>query len=1115
MSRLNCLAAAILVVACGPDPPPAPSPDAARPIERINLDASRPAPPPDAAGPSGGARSCQGNTTFKVGRGMYDITGPAAEAGMLGYGGILFGSTGIHTRLRARAFVVESPCNGNRVVMVQTDLWAITQAVKIAVVKRLAAKYGSATYNHGNVMLNATHNHHGPGGYSHYVLFNVFQGGLIGSNFETIVNGIFRAVSIAHDGRHTANISTAQGDLAWVTFNRSIPAYDNNAEVKDANNTKYYLDPASPAGKGGYHPSRQPHAMTLLRFDKASGGELGMINWFGAHGTVLGGKNSLISSGHKGHAAYLFQKLKKTKIDSKDTFVAAFAQGALGDVSPNIFGFPTNSFHVDAERVYKLGKTSYDKAVSLYNAAPGKPVTGGVQHHHRFVDFKDVQVAAHWTAGAGVQRTCRAALGWSFLAGAQHDGPLGAIVGPDRAEGASWSRDAFPALLWASMTGSWRTGIAACHGNKNVIFATDSMDPNDIPLTPEVLPIQVFTIGEVAIIALPFEVTTMGSRRIEAQVLDVLAGSGVTSVVVSSTSNAYAGYLTTKEEYDTQQYEGASVHFGPYTLAAVRQTLDGLLRDLRDGTRTPRPAPSPRDLTGRVAQLQTSVVVDRPPVGKSFGQAVSQPAENATAGDTVSFTVWGGHPKNDLKIQRSYLDVQHWAKSAKKWQSIAWDWSPETLYEWKRVDGAWGTSHVTIRWTIPKGTAVGGYRLRHFGQRKDPGGKIHAYSGTSRTIQVRPTYRPFVSGGKCLDVKGAKTANGTNVQLKTCNKKHDRQKWSVDADGLVHSKLKYSKCLDIDGPMVVGANIHLWDCSVTIDRQFRVDGALLRNKSDPTKVLEAAGGGTADGTNVQLGGHTGAPGQQFADNFGPNATLGLADFAEIRGWGGKCVQVTSKNSGRKVQMWTCDGSAKQKWFVDPHGYLRSKLDSRTCIGVVGPNAVEGAAIQVSRCDGGANQRWRWHGKVIRSKMGAGMALDVAAFSKADGAKVQLWKDNGLQNQKWTIGASVKGTRCISNFAGPTRVLQNSASHLDFQGDGNFVHYIGTKAVWSSKTWNKGKHLCMLDDGDLVVYDRNLARVWSSKTWGQPKARLVMQGADCNVVMWHATVRPFATGGHCF
>src|SRR3989338_2423075 len=77
---------------------------------------------------------CVNNKIFNVGTGVYDITGPAAEEGMMGYGLINQVTTGIDQRLWARAFIIESPCNGKRIVFVNVDLGQVFQGIKQQVI---------------------------------------------------------------------------------------------------------------------------------------------------------------------------------------------------------------------------------------------------------------------------------------------------------------------------------------------------------------------------------------------------------------------------------------------------------------------------------------------------------------------------------------------------------------------------------------------------------------------------------------------------------------------------------------------------------------------------------------------------------------------------------------------------------------------------------------------------------------------------------------------------------------------------------------------------------------------------------------------------------------------
>ncbi len=65
--------------------------------------------------------------------------------------------------------------------------------------------------------------------------------------------------------------------------------------------------------------------------------------------------------------------------------------------------------------------------------------------------------------------------------------------------------------------------------------------------------------------------------------------------------------------------------------------------------------------------------------------------------------------------------------------------------------------------------------------------------------------------GKCLDVAGGATANGTKVQLWTCNGTA-AQNWAAQADGTLRNPAS-GRCLDVSANLPDdGQQIHLWDC---------------------------------------------------------------------------------------------------------------------------------------------------------------------------------------------------------------------------------------------------------------------------------------------------------------
>ena len=74
-------------------------------------------------------------------------------------------TSGIHTRLRSRVFIVDD--GGKRVVFISNDICFTSEALKVTVVDRLQAIFGNM-YTHANVMISGTHTHAGPGGYSWY-----------------------------------------------------------------------------------------------------------------------------------------------------------------------------------------------------------------------------------------------------------------------------------------------------------------------------------------------------------------------------------------------------------------------------------------------------------------------------------------------------------------------------------------------------------------------------------------------------------------------------------------------------------------------------------------------------------------------------------------------------------------------------------------------------------------------------------------------------------------------------------------------------------------------------------------------------------------------------------
>ncbi len=114
-------------------------------------------------------------------------------------------------------------------------------------------------------------------------------------------------------------------------------------------------------------------------------------------------------------------------------------------------------------------------------------------------------------------------------------------------------------------------------------------------------------------------------------------------------------------------------------------------------------------------------------------------------------------------------------------------------------------------------------------------------------------------GGKCLDVNGAGTADGTAVQIWSCGDSAN-QFWSAYTDGTLRSM---GKCLD------------------------------------------AAGGSTANGTKVQT----------WTCNGGSNQVWQPYNGGYRNPASGRCLDIPgfSTTDGTQLHLWDCQGSSNQKW----------------------------------------------------------------------------------------------------------------------------------------------------------------------------------------------------------
>ncbi|KAM6897557.1 neutral ceramidase [Xenentodon cancila] len=657
----------------------------------------------------------------------------------MGYANPQQTAAGIHTRLYSRAFIIDD--GKRRVVFVTADVGMISQRLRLEVLQALQVKYGDL-YRQDNVVLSGTHTHCGPAGYFQYTLFMITSKGYIKASMEPLVNGIVKSINIAHRNMRPGRIYRNRGHLVNSSLNRSPHSYLNNPE-DERHRFEWNTD----------------KEVLVLKFTDLDGDGIGMLSWFAVHAVSMNYTNHMVSSDNMGYASYLLEQDKNPgELPGQGGFVAGFSSSNLGDVSPNTLGphcintglpcdYLNSSCPVGGTKMCQafgpgedmfestriIGHNIYMKAKELYANAV-EEVTGVIQSAHQWVNMTDVTVQLNSTHTVS---TCKPALGHSFAAGTTDGGgdlnfTQGAVEGDPFWDGI---RDA--------LVGPPSNQTMECHHPKPILFSTGEMNW-PLPWHPQIVDVQIITIGSVAIVAVPGEMTTMSGRRLREAVKQELESEGTfegTEVVIAGLSNAYTHYITTYEEYQVQRYEGASTIYGPHTLTAYLHKYRRLALAIAQDRVSELPSgPEPPFFTKNLFNLMPAAAVDRKPENYSFGDVLEQVYPVYRQGDVVLVTFVAGNPRHSGDIRdKTFVTVEIYDNRTNTWEVVHTDASWETRFHWMKDSNR--QSNTTVEWHIPPSASSGHYRIRHYGHYKEIKGLrpvITSYQGSSDVFRVIP-----------------------------------------------------------------------------------------------------------------------------------------------------------------------------------------------------------------------------------------------------------------------------------------------------------------------------------------------------------------------------------------
>ncbi|MGY0065309.1 ThuA domain-containing protein [Streptomyces sp. QTS137] len=121
----------------------------------------------------------------------------------------------------------------------------------------------------------------------------------------------------------------------------------------------------------------------------------------------------------------------------------------------------------------------------------------------------------------------------------------------------------------------------------------------------------------------------------------------------------------------------------------------------------------------------------------------------------------------------------------------------------------------------------------------------------------------------------------------------------------------------------------------------------------------------------------------------------------VKGVNGKCLDVDGGGSadGTKVQLWTCNGTAAQTWTLAGDGTFRAL---GKCLDVSGGASADGTKVQLWTCNGTGAQRWAPQPDGTVRNLQSARCLDASGGTWNDGTPVHLWTCHTGPNQRWTL-----------------------------------------------------------------------------------------------------------------
>jgi hypothetical protein len=246
--------------------------------------------------------------------------------------------------------------------------------------------------------------------------------------------------------------------------------------------------------------------------------------------------------------------------------------------------------------------------------------------------------------------------------------------------------------------------------------------------------------------------------------------------------------------------------------------------------------------------------------------------------------------------------------------------------------------------------------------------------------------------GKCMDVAGNDTGgDGSIVDISDCVYSSADQHWYHNANGTLTTM---GKCLDIDGNGTAnGTLLELWDCNGVGGQVWiqQSNGSLLNPQSG--RCIDDPSDNTTNGTQLQIWDCNGVTQQKLSVNAGGPITVPS----------GKCMDVAGDDTGgdgSHVQLWDCQSyAADQHWYLNSNGSLTTL---GKCLDIDGNGTANGTLLELWDCNGVGGQVWvpQSNGSLLNPQ--SGRCIDDPSDNTTNGTQLQIWDCNGTVQQRYAL-----------------------------------------------------------------------------------------------------------------